>query len=209
MTEPLILPDALASYISETRIRRAVDLLLGDPEVPEQIEWDEIPAFFDALVAAQQVQADHARTLVELWRRVWESHLGPDLVPMTAADQVEFDWYGPTHVVMWDESCFGRGFRWRGNARLRIFFTVQLDPQAGARAGYSVLVGDDFDPVETESFVREGDDEGWIEYWTPEHLVPAGTSLDIAQLLEAAAAAAPAVRAWAADRTATAKGRAR
>ncbi len=91
-------------------MRPAVESVLdyGSKKLPPGLEWDELPKYFHAVVAASSVQADWALAHEKLWRCVWPSEL-VKWSPASLDEQStgEFD----AHVSI--DKCWSEEWLWR------------------------------------------------------------------------------------------------
>lgn len=69
------IPAGLLAYFSDSKTEAAVDLLLAKqrPDVPDDVSWSDVPAYFRALRAARQIEVDYAILLHEIWSAVWKA----------------------------------------------------------------------------------------------------------------------------------------
>ena len=111
------LPESYASYLADPAVRTAVDHILGrrSLKVPDVLEWNQLPDFHAAVLAAHQVRCDYASALQGLWDAVWgkaidESGIGEDLEAWPIADTA--DWYGLGFdaISLWQDSVFARAY---------------------------------------------------------------------------------------------------
>ena len=111
------LPESYASYVADPAVRTAVDHILGrrSLKVPDVLEWNQLPDFHAAVLAAHQVRCDYASALQGLWDAVWgkaidESGIGEHLEAWPIADTA--DWYGLGFDAMslWQDGVFARAY---------------------------------------------------------------------------------------------------
>lgn len=93
------LPESYASYVADPAVRTAVEHILGGKslEVPETLEWNQLPDFHAAVLAAHQVRCEYASALQGLWDAVWQrtidgAGVGEDLEAWSITDTA--NWYG-------------------------------------------------------------------------------------------------------------------
>lgn len=93
------LPESYASYVADPAVRTAVDHILVNKslDVPEALDWDQLPDFHAAVLGAHQVRCDYASAIQGLWDAVWgkaidEAGIGPDLEADSIAETAP--WYG-------------------------------------------------------------------------------------------------------------------
>ena len=96
---PFCLPESYASYVADSAVMTAVEHILGSKslEVPEGLDWGQLPDFHAAVLAAHQVRCDFASAVQGLWDAVWgkaidEAGIGKDLEAWSIPDTA--DWYG-------------------------------------------------------------------------------------------------------------------
>lgn len=194
MTDRLKLDDALYHYLSDRRIRQAVTNLVGDAELPLSDDWADIQQFYSARVMVHQVRAAHVEAFYTLWERIWAPVIDPRFQPMSPEDQAEYEWYGPCDEIFFTHECFGRGFRWKGQSRVHLFYAVQLSSKYGARVSYSMFNGDDCVQIDADGFELEHEDDNF-EHWS-RHAAPVAPELDLSGLATAAKVAQAAITAW-------------
>lgn len=111
------LPESYASYVAEPAVKTAVDHILDSKslEVPDGLDWGQLPDYHAAVLAAHQVRCDYASAAQGLWHTVWqkaidEAGIGKDLeawsIPKTAS------WYGLKFDTksLWQWSLFARAY---------------------------------------------------------------------------------------------------
>ena len=93
---PIQVPESYRAYCKDRAVQEAVNHILNAKSlpVPADIEWDDLPKFHRAVLAARQVQCDYAIFVHELWNAVWKPALdargfGKKLKPWTIADTQE------------------------------------------------------------------------------------------------------------------------
>ncbi len=96
---PFALPDSYASYVADPAVRTAVEHILDSRslKVPDELDWDRLPDFHAAVLAAHQVRCDYASALQGLWDAVWqraidETGIGEGLQAWSIADTA--GWFG-------------------------------------------------------------------------------------------------------------------
>lgn len=75
--DPFEIPLSYAAYDAKKDVRTAVDHILDveSLEVPCDLRWDQLPDFYTAVLAAQQVRCDYATSLHRLWNETWQEAL--------------------------------------------------------------------------------------------------------------------------------------
>ena len=93
---PIQVPESYRAYCKDRAVQGAVDHILDAKSlhVPPDIEWDDLPKFHRAVLAAHQVRCEYAIFVHELWNAVWKPALdargfGKKLKPRTIADTEE------------------------------------------------------------------------------------------------------------------------
>ncbi len=71
------LPESYRAYLNDAAVRSAVHHILDSKnlEVPVDLEWNRLPDFHTAVLAAHQVRCDYATALHHLWNKVWKPAL--------------------------------------------------------------------------------------------------------------------------------------
>ena len=164
------LPESYRAYCKERAVQSAVDHVLNCGrrlEVPADLEWDRLPDFHAAVLAAHQVRCDFATALHELWSRVWQPALddcgfADSLEPLSLHEQQELLDDPCDTYSLWDPGVLERVYD-RGDHRIGLGVWVDteqawlaiwlLDGQGNDRTA-TLALGDDW--------VSELDDEGYL-----------------------------------------------
>ena len=111
---PIQVPESYRAYCKNRAVQEAVDHILGKSlHVPADLEWDDLPSFHRAVLAAHQARCEYAIFLHELWNAVWKPALdahgfGKKLKPRTIADTEEqCNQKLDTHTL-WFQAWFGQ-----------------------------------------------------------------------------------------------------
>lgn len=111
------LPESYASYVADLAVRTAVDHILGNQllQVPEILDWNELPGLHAADLAAHQVRCDYASALQGLWEAVWQTAIDKapirqELEAWSIADTA--NWYGVgfDSMSLWQNAVFARAY---------------------------------------------------------------------------------------------------
>ncbi len=119
------LPESVAHFISDARVRSAVTLLLDSKQQPDGLEWTEVPDYYRAHLAAHQTKAEWALALEQLWSELWPDHLSgwqPLLPDRQAREEdltIDLDY-------LFDEGNFKRAFQ-RGQFVLYTAVTLSIE----------------------------------------------------------------------------------
>ena len=111
------LPESFTAYATQKDVRTAVDHILGRKslEVPADLDWNQLPDYHVAVLAAYQVRSDYASTLHRLWNQVWQPALFSSDLNFQALSIVEaHEKFGETYtdtMSLWDSGEFWRYFR--------------------------------------------------------------------------------------------------
>ena len=110
---PIQVPESYRAYCKDRAVLEAVNRILDAKSlhVPADLEWDDLPNFHRAVLAARQVQCEYAIFVHELWNAVWKPALdaceiGKKLMPRTIADTERCNQKLDTHTL-W-EGWFGK-----------------------------------------------------------------------------------------------------
>ena len=191
-----ILPESVFRYLKEPSVQGGVDAVLeyGIKKLPPGLEWEELPQYNRAALAAVSVQVDWSLALHDLWSAIWPESVS-GWRPLTLDEQNTGDYAAQISIAQcWDQEWFGRCFiklsvTGSGGGKRR-----QADPPvlclgvSLSREGFSVGFSIDDPEVakpDLPQFRFEPDEEGW---WTPEQPV-SSQDLDLS-LVKAAAAEA-------------------
>ncbi len=183
----LELPESVFTYLTDRRVRKAVDDILDEPELPDGLSWDEIPTYYRALLSAYATQSDYIETLSRAWEAIWGmrfaglEHLSPD-------DLTDENWLAPGTELFWDQGSYGRGFRERRPRRALIFVSVSLEAINGLRIGYRVFDAGSPVDVAAEGFAMESE-----EMMSPGCIVQSGYAIDLSELTRFASIAESAI----------------
>ena len=109
----LLLPASISDYFSQRSIRTAVDQLLQNDDVPEDILWDDLRQLYEARLAAQQVMAEYAVFMSDVWNATWSVAFHDRIPaqrfsPVPISEYAAAGWPMPTSSRLWDEDVFQR-----------------------------------------------------------------------------------------------------
>ena len=116
MPTTISLPESLAFYHANRANRAALDIIMGNPEMPGDLAWDEVLAYHEAKLAAEKVRTDYCALLHTIWQRTWGTAIDR-LLPASSPFAVDElgDWK-PTLKTVWDGAAiYGRADLPRGN----------------------------------------------------------------------------------------------
>ena len=126
------LPESYASYVADPAVRTAVDHILGSKSLKghESLDWDELPDFHAAVLAAHQVRCDYASALQGLWDAVWpaaidEAGIGEDLEAYSIADMADRHGLGFDAESLWAAEVFTRAYT-RGDSYIGLSVSLNL-----------------------------------------------------------------------------------
>jgi len=102
--------DSVTSFYRDGGVRAAAELLLDSPVAyaPDSVGWDQVETFYDACLAARQIQIEHVKDLFRLWTAVW-SGVPEDWIPVSADPGDEELSLDP--IVRWENDYFERHFK--------------------------------------------------------------------------------------------------
>ena len=131
------LPPSFRSYCKDRAVRSAVDHILDcgkKLKVPADLEWDRLPDFHAAVLAAHQVRCDYATALHGLWNEVWQPALddcgfADSLEPLSLNEAQEYSDYPGDAYSLWAEELLERVYDKDGR---KLGLGVDGRPQAGA-----------------------------------------------------------------------------
>lgn len=187
------LPESYASYVADPAVRTAVDHILTSKllEVPEGLDWSQLPDFHAAVLAAHQIRCEYATAVQRLWDAVWqtaidEAGIGENLEALSIAKTAEL-YAGVDAVSLFRDGAFTRGYV-RGDSR--IYLGVSLDLREAwlifwvGNANYDDLTAD---LLSQNDWSPEPDEWG---YWSKKDLARIEGSCVPLKRLKAAAAGA-------------------
>ena len=129
---PFCLPESYASYVAEPAVRTAVDHILGSKSLKdyETLDWNQLPDFHAAVLAAHQVRCDYASALQGLWVAVWgkvidEAGIGEDLEAWSIADTAGWYGLGFDAISLWQNCVFARAYT-RGDSYIGLGVSLDL-----------------------------------------------------------------------------------
>ena len=104
------LPPSYRAYCKDRAVLSAVDHVLNcgkKLEIPPDLEWNQLPDFHAAVLAAHQVRCDFAMALHSLWNKVWQSALddcgfADPLEPLSFNKGQEYSGYLSDTYSLWD-----------------------------------------------------------------------------------------------------------
>lgn len=105
-------PESVFEYLTDNSVRAGVNSIADNAlkKLPAGLEWNEIPSFYRAVLATQQVQVEWALAMDALWRDVWP-HAVPGWKAMQPYEQsAEYDDVDVSVAKCWSEEWFGRCF---------------------------------------------------------------------------------------------------
>lgn len=106
------LPQSVHAYFTDREAKTGVDLMhaYGLDQLPASLGWDQIPAYYAAVLATAQVQVERAMALETLWRHVWRDGMAA-WTALTPDEQKEVGWsLDVTPAGCWLGDSFGRAF---------------------------------------------------------------------------------------------------
>lgn len=131
------IPAGLLAYFTDSKTEAAVDLLLSKqrPDVPDDVRWGDVPAYFRALRAARQIEADYAILLHEIWSAVWKPLTG-SWAAKEPHEQVDDAFLDPRRI-------FGQNYALRVFERDKLWceLLVFVHKESGVQIGFNVFQG--------------------------------------------------------------------
>ena len=110
------LPPSYRAYCKDRAVQSAVDHILDcgkKLKIPVDLEWDRLPDFHAAVLAAHQVRCDYATALHGLWNEVWQPALddcgfADSLEPLSFNEAQEYSGYPSDTYSLWVEALLER-----------------------------------------------------------------------------------------------------
>lgn len=172
------LPESYASYVADPAVRTAVEHILGSKslEVPDTLDWEQLPDFHAAVLAAHQVRCDYASAIQGLWDAVWgkaidEAGIGRDLEADSIAETAPWYGVGFDAEALFRERVFARRHT-RGNSYIGL--GVNLDLRE-AQLIFSLVNENDedlaADLLSRDEWEPEQNEKGY-GYWSTRGLAP-------------------------------------
>jgi hypothetical protein len=167
-------PAGLLAYFSDRKTEAAVNLLLNKqrPDVPDDVSWSEVPAYFRALRAARQIEVDYAIFLHEIWGAVWKAPPKP-WVAREPHEQVDDALVDPRRI-------FSQNYAVRVFERDKLWceLLVYGHREAGIQIGFNVYQGQR--SKLPKALPDWENDEG--TRWSPSNLVKLKRTIDLTPL---------------------------
>ena len=130
------LPESYRAYCGDIAVRTAVDHILSANSkaplaLPDNIEWQDVPAFHRAVLSAHQVQCEFAVCLIDVWDAVWQHALDKwefqsSLVPKTVSAAEKWWPQKLDTNTVWIEGHFFRLFN-TGIGRFKLGLGASID----------------------------------------------------------------------------------
>lgn len=204
---PIQVPESYLAYCKDRAVQEAVNHILNDNSlhVPADFEWDELPNFHRAVLAAYQVECEFAIFAHDLWNAVWKPALDAcdirkKIAPRTIADTAEWcDRKLDTRTIWWS-GWFGQALD-VADTTLVLCPGVEMNEDSYAKARLSLSLRDAEDEDDQITGLDLGADwssedleDGWAR--TGRDLAPIADdgSIDLDALRKAAADALTAIR---------------
>lgn len=172
------LPESYCAYCKYRAVQSAVDHVLNSGkklDVPADLEWDRLPDFHAAILAAHQVRCDFATALHGLWKAVWQPALddcgfADVLEPLSFNERPDYSGYPCDTYSLWEEELLERVYDKDGrklglgveNDGKQAWLTIRLLDGKGQDQLTSRTLGSDWD--------SEPDEEEYL--YTREKLAP-------------------------------------
>ena len=164
------LPPSYRDYCQKRAVQSAVDHVLDCGKrlkVPDDLEWDRLPDFHAAVLAAHQVRCDYATALHGLWKAVWQpalDHCGfaDVLEPLSFNEHADYSGYPCDTYTLWKEALLERVYDKDGhklglgveNDPKQAWLTIWLLDGKGKEQTASLTLGNDWD--------SKPDEEGYL-----------------------------------------------
>lgn len=168
------IPAGLLAYFSDRKTEAAVNLLLNKqrPDVPDDVSWSDVPAYFRALRAARQIEVDYAIFLHEIWGSVWKA-LPMPWVAREPHEQVDDALVEPRRI-------FSQNYALRVFERDKLWceLLVYGHREAGIQIGFNVYQGQS--SKLPKALPDWENDDG--TRWSPSNLVKLKRTIDLTPL---------------------------
>ena len=169
------MPASVLSYFTDRPTEMATDLLLSKkrPTMPEDLAWEDLHAFYQASLAAKQIEAEHAIFLNDVWMEICQPLAAP-WVPNEPHQQIADCAIDLGSI--WKESCFTREF-FNGEYSCEILTSIGKDE--GIQIGYGLW-------HDGENLLKSTPSPDWETpddiLWSPEGAVPINSNIDLQNL---------------------------
>ncbi|MFB1489094.1 MULTISPECIES: hypothetical protein [unclassified Thiocapsa] len=192
----VVIPESVRSYCASHGVRTAINTLSeqGKSYLPDNLEWDELPSYYQSVLAAATVKTDFALLYLSIWDSVWKPALEACGVtePWTI-DDMQQEECPPSLDTLWD-SGFYRTHYHPNDQEARIDTLVQIAIVQNQLLIYISLATWDAEEKPQElvlstEWERSASDNGW--YNTVKDAFPAidpktSTEIDCSRMRKAA-----------------------
>lgn len=128
--ETLTIPESVKSYLKEKSVRTAVDHLVNikPSKFPPELDWEEVPNYFEARKAAEIVRYDMASLLHQLWAEIWGHWLdgSPQWIAGSLDDHQENDSGYTDADECFTEALIYRYHDYSANTKLSVWTAVKI-----------------------------------------------------------------------------------
>jgi hypothetical protein len=105
----IVIPESVKSYCASHGVRTAINTLSEQSTsyVPDNLEWDELPSYYQSVLAAATVKTDFALLHLNIWDAVWKPALEACCVtePWTI-DDMQQEENPPSLDTLWDDGFY-------------------------------------------------------------------------------------------------------
>lgn len=173
------MPASVLSYFTDKPTEMATDLLLAKkrPTIPEDVAWEDLHAFYKAILAAKQIEVEHAIFLNDLWVEICQPMNAP-WVPNEPHQQ-----NGDCAIDLasiWQESFFTREF---SNGVYSCEILTFIGKDEGIQIGYGLW-------HDGENLLKSTPSPDWETpddiLWSAEGAVPITPVIDLQNLRQLA-----------------------
>ncbi len=192
----IVIPESVKSYCASHGVRTAINTLSehGTSYLPDNLEWDELPSYYQSVLAAATVKTDFALLYLNIWDAVWKPALEACGVtePWTIDDMQQQE-NPPSLDTLWDFG-FYRTHYHPNDEETRIDTNVEIALVQNQLLIYISLAtwdaeGNPQELVLSTEWERSASDDGW--YNTIKDAFPAidpktSTEIDSAPIRKAA-----------------------
>ncbi len=125
----IVIPESVKSYCASHGVRTAINTLSehGTSYLPDHLEWDELPSYYQSVLAAATVKTDFAL----LYLNIWDAVLKPALEacgvtePWTIDDMQQED-TPPSLEILWERGLYRTHYH-PDNEEARIDTCLEID----------------------------------------------------------------------------------
>ncbi len=127
----ITLPESVKSYCVSRGVRTAINSLSeqDDSYLPDHLDWDELPSYFQSILAAKTVKTDFALLVLQLWDAIWKPALEACAVTKPwMIDDMQTEDTPPSLETLWEVGLYRTHYHPRDeNARIDTYIGLAVE----------------------------------------------------------------------------------